>query len=68
MTQAFSVTDQVTVCLFEPLTEAVQRIVRESVNFEERPWQGPSFAVDYHDAAALTDDHIAEGSLVMTRH
>jgi hypothetical protein len=68
MTQDFIVTDQVSVWLFEPLTEAAQRFVREKVSLEEWLWQGQSFAVDYRDAAILADELAEEGFMVITKH
>lgn len=67
-TQDFIVTDQASVWLFEPLTEAAQEFVREKLNFDEWLWQGPSFAVDYLAAGALTEDLRDEGFMVVTKH
>ncbi len=67
-TQDFVITDQASVCLFEPLTEAARRFVREKLNFDEWLWLGQRFAVDYLAAGALTEDLQEEGFLVVTKH
>jgi hypothetical protein len=67
-TQDFVVTDQACVWLFEPLTEAAQRFVREKLNFDEWLWLDRRFAVDYLAAGALTEDLEDEGFLVVTKH
>ncbi|WP_363350927.1 hypothetical protein [Methylocystis echinoides] len=66
--QDFIVTDQSSVWLFEPLTEAAQRFVRESVNVDEWLWQGQRFVVDYLSAGALAEDLQDEGFSVVTKH
>jgi hypothetical protein len=67
-TQDFIVTDQSSVWLFEPLTEAAQRFVRQQVALDEWLWLGQRFAVDYLAAPALAEDLENEGFMVETRH
>ncbi len=67
-TQDFVITDQASVWLFEPRTEAAQRFVREKLNFDEWLWLGRRFAVDYLAAGALAEDLQEEGFRVVTKH
>ncbi len=67
-TQDFIVTDQASVWLFEPLTEAAQEFVREKLSFEEWLWEGRRFVVDYLAAGALAEDLQDEGFSVVTKH
>lgn len=67
-TQDFIVTDQASVWLFEPLSEAAQRFVREKLSFDEWLWLDRRFAVDYLAAGALTEDLQDEGFQVVTKH
>lgn len=67
-TQDFIVTDQASVWLFEPLTEAAQQFVRDRLTFDEWLWQGQRFAVDHLAAGALTEDLRDEGFMVVTKH
>lgn len=68
MTQDFLITDQEGVWLFEPMTEAALRFVREKVSFDEWLWRGQSFVVDYRRAGALAEDLGDEGFTLVTRH
>ncbi|MGJ0392624.1 MAG: hypothetical protein ACR650_07675 [Methylocystis sp.] len=68
MTQDFLITDQAGVWLFEPLSEAAQKFVREKVNLDEWLWRGQSFVVDYRGAGALAEDLEDEGFKVATLH
>ncbi|MGJ0504741.1 MAG: hypothetical protein ACR65X_13580 [Methylocystis sp.] len=68
MTQDFIVTDQASVWLFEPLSEAAQRFVRENVYFDEWLWEGQRYAVDFRSAGALAEDLLDEGFKVVTKH
>jgi hypothetical protein len=68
MTQDFIVTDQASVWLFEPLSEAAQRYVRENMSFDEWLWEGQCFVVDFRNAGGLTEDLLDEGFQVATKH
>ena len=68
MTPDFIVTDQVSVWLFEPLSEAAFKFVRDNMDLEECPCCGQSFAVDYRNGGLLADDLECEGFSLMTRH
>ncbi len=67
-TQDFIATDQSSVWLFEPRTEAAQRFVREKLSLDEWLWQGQRFVVDYLTAGALAEDLQEEGFQVVTMH
>ncbi len=67
-TQDFIVTDQSSVWLFEPLTEAARRFVRQNVNMDEWLWMDRQFVVDYLAAGALAEELQDEGFTVATRH
>jgi hypothetical protein len=68
MTQDFLISHQVGVWLFEPVTEAALKFVREQVNFDEWLWCGQSFVVDHRGAGVLAEDLEDEGFIVATRH
>jgi hypothetical protein len=68
MTQDFLITDQVGAWLFEPMSEAALKFVRDKGNVDEWLWRGQSFVVDYRGAGALAEDLEDEGFAVTTRH
>lgn len=67
MTRDFIVTDQASVWLFEPLSEAAQRFVRENVYFDAWLWEDQRYAVDFRTAGALAEDLLDEGSQVVMK-
>jgi hypothetical protein len=68
MTQDFIVTDQSSVWLFEPLTEAARQFVRQQIERDDWLWVGQGFAIDYLAAGALAEDLQNEGFIIHTRH
>ena len=68
MTQDFIITDQASVWLFEALSEAAQKFMRNNVDLDECPCSGQSFAVDFRSAGALAEDLEDEGFTLATRH
>ncbi len=70
MTQDFVITDQASVWVFEPRSEAARKFVRDNLTVEDEDWLwlGLSFIVDYRMAGAVAEELEDEGFSLVTQH